>query len=53
MAAPNRLNLEQKQLIVAFAAEKRLPTLFGQRLRVAAGGLMSYGSGLFRISSGV
>jgi hypothetical protein len=44
LAVPNRLNLEQKQLIVDFAMEKRLPTLFGERLFVAAGGLMSYGT---------
>jgi len=43
VAAAHRPNMEQRQLIVDFAAKNRLPTLFGERALVAAHGLMSYG----------
>ena len=37
-------NVERRQLIVSFAATNRLPTVFGERASVEAGGLMSYGT---------
>ena len=43
VAAAHRPNMEQRQLIIDFAAKNRLRTLFGERGFVAAGGLMSYG----------
>jgi putative tryptophan/tyrosine transport system substrate-binding protein len=43
MAAENPLNVEHKDLIVSFATKNRLPTVFGERVFVEAGGLMSYG----------
>ena len=43
VAAAHRPTMEQRQLIVDFAAKNRLPTLFGERAFVAAGELMSYG----------
>jgi putative tryptophan/tyrosine transport system substrate-binding protein len=39
----NRLNVEHRGSIVSFAAGNRLPTMFGERAFVDAGGLMSYG----------
>jgi ABC-type uncharacterized transport system substrate-binding protein len=45
-AFPAMLNTEHRGLIVEFAAHHRLPTAFGRRLFVEAGGLMSYGSDL-------
>src|SRR5262245_27860719 len=39
----NTLNVEHRDLIVAFAAKHRLPTIFGERGSVEGGGLMSYG----------
>jgi putative ABC transport system substrate-binding protein len=42
-ATENPLNVEHKDLIVSFATRNRLPTVFGERLFVDAGGLMSYG----------
>ena len=42
-ATENPLNVEHKDLIVGFATKNRLPTVFGERLFVEAGGLMSYG----------
>ena len=41
---PNALNVEHRGLIVNFAAKNRLPTMFGERASVEAGGLMSYGT---------
>jgi putative tryptophan/tyrosine transport system substrate-binding protein len=38
------LNSEHRGLIVEFAAQNRLPTAFGRKLFVEAGGLMSYGA---------
>jgi len=43
MATGNRLNVEHRGSIVSFAAGNRLPTVFGERAFVNAGGLMSYG----------
>jgi ABC-type uncharacterized transport system substrate-binding protein len=43
MATGNRLNVEHRGSIVSFAAGNRLPTVFGERAFVDAGGLMSYG----------
>ena len=40
----NSLNTEYRKLIVDFAAKHRLPTVFGERASVDAGGLMSYGT---------
>lgn len=40
----NALNVEHRHLIVSFAAKNRLPTVFGERASVDAGGLMSYGT---------
>jgi putative ABC transport system substrate-binding protein len=42
-ATENPLNVEHKDLIVSFATKNRLPTVFGERLFVEAGGLMFYG----------
>jgi putative tryptophan/tyrosine transport system substrate-binding protein len=42
-ATENPLNVEHKDLIVSFANKNRLPTVFGERVFVDAGGLMSYG----------
>jgi len=36
--------IEQRQLIIDFATRHRLPTVFGGRVFVDAGGLMSYGT---------
>jgi len=44
MVAENAGNVEQRKLIVGFAAKNRLPTVFGERGSVEAGGLMSYGT---------
>jgi ABC-type uncharacterized transport system substrate-binding protein len=38
------LNVEHRRRIVEFAAQNRLPTAFGRRWFVDAGGLMSYGA---------
>jgi putative ABC transport system substrate-binding protein len=42
--AENPLNVEHRSLIIDFAAKSRLPTVFGERASVGAGGLMSYGT---------
>jgi ABC-type uncharacterized transport system substrate-binding protein len=42
-ATENPLNVEHKDSIVSFATKNRLPTVFGERVFVDAGGLMSYG----------
>ena len=42
--AENALNVEHRDLIISFAAKNRLPTVFGERASVDAGGLMSYGA---------
>ena len=42
-ATDNPLNAEHRGSIVAFAAGNHLPTVFGDRAFVDAGGLMSYG----------
>jgi putative ABC transport system substrate-binding protein len=42
-ATENPLNVEHKDLIVSFATKNRLVTVFGERVFVEAGGLMSYG----------
>jgi putative ABC transport system substrate-binding protein len=42
--AENPLNVEHRSLIINFAAKSRLPTVFGERASVGAGGLMSYGT---------
>jgi ABC-type uncharacterized transport system substrate-binding protein len=42
--AENALNVEHRHLIVSFAAKNRLPTVFGDRASIEAGGLMSYGT---------
>lgn len=42
--AENALNVEHRHLIVRFATKNRLPTVFGERASVDAGGLMSYGA---------
>jgi putative ABC transport system substrate-binding protein len=42
-ATENPLNVEHKDLIVSFAKRNRLPTVFGERVFVDAGGLTSYG----------
>ncbi len=42
MVLPNSLNGAHTKLIVDFAAKYRLPTMFGERDDVEAGGLMSY-----------
>jgi hypothetical protein len=42
-ATENPLNGEHRSSIVSFAAGNRLPTVFGERAFVDAGGLMSYG----------
>jgi putative ABC transport system substrate-binding protein len=42
-ATENSLNVEHKDLIVSFATKNRLVTVFGERVFVEAGGLMSYG----------
>ena len=39
---PNRINIGHQKAILAFAAENRLPAIYGDRAAVAAGGLMSY-----------
>jgi len=43
-ATEDLLIVEQRQLIVDFALQNRLPTVFGGRVFVDAGGLMSYGT---------
>lgn len=43
MATANPLNIDHRGSIVSFAAGNRLPTVFGERAFVDAGGLMSYG----------
>jgi putative ABC transport system substrate-binding protein len=43
-AAEDPLIVEQRQLIIDFTARHRLPTVFGGRVFVDAGGLMSYGT---------
>jgi putative tryptophan/tyrosine transport system substrate-binding protein len=40
---PDQFNLLHRDLIIAVAARHRLPTIYGYRSHVAAGGLMSYG----------
>jgi ABC-type uncharacterized transport system substrate-binding protein len=45
-AIESLLNGEHRGSIVSFAAENRLPTVFGDRAFVDAGGLMSYGTSL-------
>ena len=40
----NALTVEDRSLIVDFVAKNRLPTVFGERASVEAGGLMSYGT---------
>jgi ABC-type uncharacterized transport system substrate-binding protein len=45
-ATENPLNGEHRSSIVSFAAGNRLPTVFGERAFVDAGGLMSYGISL-------
>jgi len=40
----NALNVEHRRLIVTFTAKNRLPTVFGERASVEAGGLMSHGT---------
>ncbi len=45
-AAPNPINLVRRRQIAAFALQNRLPTIFGYREAVEAGGLMSYGLSL-------
>jgi ABC transporter substrate binding protein len=42
-ATENPLNVEPKDLIVSFATKNHLPTVFGERVLVDAGGVMSYG----------
>jgi ABC-type uncharacterized transport system substrate-binding protein len=42
-AVESPLTVEHRGLIVSFAARNRLPTMFGERVFVDAGGLMSYG----------
>ncbi len=44
VAAEDPLIIEQRQVIIDFAARHRLPTVFGGRVFVDAGGLMSYGT---------
>jgi len=44
--AENPLNVEHRELIVNFTMKNRLPTIFGERASVRAGGLMSYGTSL-------
>ena len=44
IVAENASNVDHRQLIVSFAATRRLPTVFGERGSVEAGGLMSYGT---------
>src|SRR5262245_36038428 len=39
----NALNVDHRESIVSFAAEHRIPTVFGERAFVDAGGLLSYG----------
>jgi putative ABC transport system substrate-binding protein len=39
---PNTLNTTYAQRIIEFATAKRLPTMYGDKRAVAAGGLMSY-----------
>src|SRR4030095_6058364 len=43
MVAESSGNIEQRKVIVSFAEKHRLPTVFGERASVEAGGLMSYG----------
>jgi ABC-type uncharacterized transport system substrate-binding protein len=43
MATGNSLNVDNRGSIVSFAAVNHLPTVFGERAFVDAGGLMSYG----------
>jgi len=43
-ATEDRVNVEHRGSIVSFAAGNRLPTVFGERAFVDAGGLMSYGT---------
>ena len=43
MVSENSLNVDHRGSIVSFAAGNRLPTVFGERAFVDAGGLMSYG----------
>ncbi len=42
IVVPNSLNGAHRKLIVGFATKHRLPTMFGDRNDVEAGGLMSY-----------
>jgi len=44
LAFESPMNVAHRQQIVAFAAERRIPTVFGVRSFVDAGGLMSYGA---------
>jgi len=50
VASESPLNVEHRRSIVEYAIQKRLPTAFGQRAFVEAGGLISYGTSFDSLS---
>ena len=46
-ALPDSANIAHRDLLIALAAQHRLPAVYFARLFVAAGGLMSYGTDVF------
>jgi len=50
VAFESPFNVQHRRTITEFAIEKRLPTAFGQRVFVEAGGLISYGTSLDKLS---
>ena len=50
VASESPLNVEHRRSIAEYALQKRLPTAFGQRAFVEAGGLISYGTSFDSLS---
>ena len=46
---PDSANIAHRDLLIALAAQHRLPAVYFARLFVTAGGLMSYGTGVFDV----
>ena len=49
LALPDSANIAHRDLLIALAAQHRLPAVYFARLFVAAGGLMSYGTDVFDV----